>query len=192
VDHPALAMVGDGPVLSYDGAQVYLYRFVRHAPFATVAREALKAPDDQVLATLVDGRFDPRRLLLVPQDAPVGVTALPALPDSVPVAVKATEVRPGAFRFELEEPVPTPAYLFVSENYYPAWQARVDGQPAPVVRAQLSLMAVPLSQGARVVELEFRSPRYALGRAITLTTLVLLVGAALYGRYEDRRKGGRG
>jgi hypothetical protein len=192
VDHSALAMVGDGPVPSYDGPQVYLYRFVGNAPFATVVREAVKAPDDQVLATLVDGRFDPRRLLLVPEDAPVGVTSLSALPDSVSVGVRSTETRPGAFRFELEAPAPFPAYLFVSENYYPAWRARVDGRSAPVVRAQVSLMAVPLAQGARVVELEFKSRRYALGRAITLTTLVLLVGAALYGRLEDRRKGGRG
>ena len=191
VDHPALAMVGDGPVPSYDGSQVYLYQFVGHAPFASVVREALRAPDEQVVPTLIDGRFDPRRLLLVSQDAPVGVTSLSALPDSVPVAVQATEVRPGAFRFELEEPAPTPAYLFVSENYYPAWQARVDGQPAPVVRAQMSLMAVPLAQGSRVVELEFTSSRYAVGRAITLTTLVLLLGAMGYGRMRSGREGVR-
>jgi len=100
-------------------------------------------------------------------------------------------VRPGAFRFELEEPALTPAYLFVSENYYPAWQARVDGQPAPVVRAQMSLMAVPLAQGSRVVELEFTSSRYAVGRAITLTTLVLLLGAMGYGRMRSGREGVR-
>jgi hypothetical protein len=188
VDHPALAAVGEGPVASYQGPPVYLYRFVDHAPYASLVREALKAPDEQVVATLIDGRFDPRALLLVPPDAPVGVTSLSALPDTMAVDVRDTEVRPGAFRFELEQPSPAPAYLFVSENYYPAWQARVDGQAAPVVRAQMSLMAVPLPQGARVVELEFRSSRYALGRGITLSTLVLLLATMVYGRMRDRRE----
>ena len=192
VDHPALAMVGDGPVPSYDGPQVYVYRYQGQAPYAMVVAEALKVRDEQVVPILIDSRFDPRRLLLVPEDSPVGVSSLAALPDTVPVSVQTTEVRPGAYRFQLETPAPKPGYLFVSENYYPAWQARVDGQPVAVVRAQMSLMAVPLAQGARVVELEFRSSTYGLGRGITLTTLVLLLGATVYGRIRERREGVRG
>ena len=192
VDHPALAMVGDGPVPSYDGPQVYVYRYQGQAPYAMVVAEALKVRDEQVVPILIDSRFDPRRLLLVPEDSPVGVSSLAALPDTVPVSVQTTEVRPGAYRFQLETPAPKPGYLFVSENYYPAWKARVDGKPVSVVRAQMSLMAVPLAQGARVVELEFRSSTYGLGRGITLTTLVLLLGATVYGRIRERREGVRG
>lgn len=192
VDHPALARVGEGPVPSYQGPQVYVYRYQGHAPYAMVVAGALKLRDEQVVPTLIDSRFDPRRLLLVPEDSPVGDSSITAMPESVPVAVRATELRPGAFRFELETPAPGAGYLFVSENYYPAWQARVDGQPAPVVRAQMSLMAVPLPQGTRVVELKFRSSTYALGRAITLATLVLVFGAIVYGRLRDHRERVRG
>ncbi len=182
VESPELTLIGGGPTTTYDGQQAYLYRFEGHQPFARVVAEAFKAPDEQVVPTLVNPRFDPRRVLLVPPDAPVGVTSLSAMPDTVPGAVRSAEVRPGQYRFELEAAAPGPAYLFVSENFYPAWQARVDGRPAPVVRAQMSLIAVPLPQGARVVEVEYRSSRYGLGRAITLGTVVVLVGLVLYGR----------
>lgn len=193
VQHPALALVGEGPVPSYEGPQVYLYRYLGHASYAMVVARALKARDEQVVPTLINERFDPRRLLLVPEDSPVGVDSLAALPNPVPVTVQATELRPGALRFQLDTPVPDSAYLFVSENYYPAWRARVDGRPAPVVRAQMSLMTVPLAPGARVVELEFKSSRYALGRGITLTTVVLLLGVAAQGwiRRIRRIRGGR-
>ena len=70
VDHPAVAMVGEGPVPSYNGSQVYLYRYQANAPYAFVVAGALKAKDEQVVTTLADARFDPRRLLLVPEDAP--------------------------------------------------------------------------------------------------------------------------
>lgn len=192
VQHPALTLVGNGPVTSFEGVPVYVYRYEGHAPYATIVGEALKAKDEQVVRTLIDQRFDPRRLLLVPPDAPVGVTSLAAWPDTVPIAVRTTEVRPGAYRFELDTPPARPVYLSVSENYYPAWKARVDGTPAPVVRAQMSLMAVPLPAGARVVELAFESGRYALGRAITVATLLLLLGLAAYARLSPRGGEARG
>ena len=40
----------------------------------------------------------------------------------------------------------------MSENWYPDWHATVDGKPAQVVRAQFSLMAVPVPAGAQTVQ----------------------------------------
>jgi uncharacterized membrane protein YfhO len=80
--------------------------------------------------------------------------------------------------------------LSVSENYYPDWHATVDGKPAPVVRAQFALMAVPVPAGARVVELTFRSEAYRRGRAISLAILaglLLLVSADLATRKRQPR-----
>jgi uncharacterized membrane protein YfhO len=95
--------------------------------------------------------------------------------------------REGQYRFTLATPAPAEAVLSVSENYYPDWTATVDGTPVPVVRAQFSLMAVPVPAGARVVELTFRSEAYRRGRVISLVILgaLLLLAAtdlALRGR----------
>ncbi len=192
VQHPALTLVGNGPVTSQDGRPAYVYRYTDSQPFARVVPVAFKATDEQVATTVIDPRFDPRRILLVPPDAPVGVTSLAAMPDTIPDAVETRQLTPQSFRFELAQPIQDSAYLFVSENYYPAWQARVDGVPQPVVRAQMSLMAIPLPRGSRVVELTFQSSRYVLGRAITVATLVLLVGLAGYGWATRRGREGRG
>jgi len=77
-------------------------------------------------------------------------------------------------------------YLVVSENYYPFWRAAVDGEPVPVLRGDVSLITVPLSDGAREVTLEYRSPAYERGRLITVLSLVivagLLAGPAAYRR----------
>ncbi len=180
VNHPDLEAVGEGPLQTYEGQQAYLYRYRGSQPYARLVAGAVKVPDDQALAVITDPRFDPRRVLLVAPDAPVGATSVPALPDTVPLAVRAVEVRPGAFRFELARPAPLESYLFVSENYYPGWRARVDGRAAPVVRAQLSLMAIPVPRGARQIELAFTSPRYQWGRAISITTAIVLAGLLLW------------
>lgn len=188
VQFSQLTLLGGGPLTTYDGQQAYLYRFEDHQPYARLVAQAFKAPDEQVVGTLLNPRFDPRRIILVPSDAPFGVTSLTAMPDTIPNRVKTSEIRSGAYRFELAQPAADAAYLFISENWYPAWKARVDGQPAPVVRAQMSLMAVPVPAGARVVELTYQSSRYVLGRAITLATVLLLVGVMAYGRWGSSQR----
>jgi len=182
VEHPDLEPVGGGPLPTYEGATAYLYRYRGYQPYARLVAGAVKLADDQALQVLTDPRFDPRRVLLVAPDAPVGSASIATLPDTVPVTVRATEPRPGAFRFELAQPAPAPGYLFVSENYYPGWHASVDGRPAPVVRAQVSLMAVPVPAGSRLVEMTFSTPRYGLGRAISIGTAVLLAGLLFWRR----------
>lgn len=186
VQSAQLTPLGGGPLTTYDGQQAYLYRFEGYQPYARLVAQAFKAPDEQVVPTLLNGRFDPRRIVLVPPDAPLGVTSLAAMPDTIPNQVRTSEIRPGAYRFELAQPAADSAYLFISENWYPAWKATVDGTPAPVVRAQMSLMAVPVPAGARVVELAYKSGRYSLGRAITLVTVLVLAGLMAYGRRGSR------
>src|SRR2546421_9438861 len=45
------------------------------------------------------------------------------------------------------------SYLLIAENWYPDWEATVDGQPAAVLRGDYSLLTVALPAGAKVVEL---------------------------------------
>lgn len=185
---PDLVPVAANPVQNYQGQPVYFYRYARALPWAYLVPEALKIPDDQALSVLTDPRFDPRRLLLVPADAPVGASQLTALPepDSTPVHITAT--RPGVYRFEFERPLARSAYLFVAENHYLAWRARVDGRDAPVLRAQHALMGIPVGAGTRHVDLEYFSRTYRTGRLVTLAALgVTLVLLALGWRERRRR-----
>jgi len=50
------------------------------------------------------------------------------------------------------------AMVFVSEAHHPWWRATVDGEPAPVLRAQMTFMAVPVRPGSRVIDLRLDPP----------------------------------
>lgn len=71
------------------------------------------------------------------------------------------------------------AMLVISQAWAPGWSAEVDGRPAPVLRANGVVQAVPVPRGARTVELRFRPPGLDLGLAASATTAVGLVVAAL-------------
>jgi uncharacterized protein DUF6541 len=78
-----------------------------------------------------------------------------------------------------------PALLTVSRTYHPSWEAEIDGAPAPILRANHALMAVPLSgSGEHRVLLRYRPRIVYLAATVTAATwiIVLLVtgiGAAL-------------
>ena len=77
--------------------------------------------------------------------------------------------------------------MLVSENYFPGWTAKVDGQAVPVGRADYTLIGVQLPTGGRKVELTFDDPAYERGKVITIIALVLtalMIGA---GVFRERR-----
>jgi uncharacterized membrane protein YfhO len=79
----------------------------------------------------------------------------------------------------------------VSENWYPGWSATVDGQPATIGRAAVSLIGIPLPAGARTVELTFDNPAYETGKSVTqaavaIALLMLLLGVAVDWRNKSR------
>jgi hypothetical protein len=180
-----------GPATNAAGNIVYLYEFAEDNPTAWITPVAIKAPDENVLATVLDPRFDVRRAALFDTSANVPVQPVPAtMPPASDVNVRVTRYEPGRISLALDRPAPPGSALIVSENYYPGWQATADGRPAQTGRVQYLLTGVALPTGARSVELTFRSDTYERGKAITFASLaataLLLVGGAVMSR---RRRG---
>lgn len=179
-----------GPLRTHAGRTAYVYRVVNPAPYAFLVRDALRVtqPDDQVFATVLNPRFDPRRLLLLPADAPVGRDSLAQLPPPVEIATTVREDRAGRIDVQLATPPADSMYLYVAENWFPYWRAAADGRPAQVVRAQGSMMAVRVPPGARSVVLEFHSDSYVTGRTITLITILGVVALIVVTSVLARRR----
>ncbi|HEU4631178.1 MAG TPA: YfhO family protein [Gemmatimonadaceae bacterium] len=177
-----------GPVRDAAGTTVYLYRLPGDNPAAWVTPVIVKAPDPNVLATLREPAFDVRSAALFDTSAAVQGVQVTAPPTPIDLAVTIPRYEPGAIDVRLAEPAPEGAALVVSENYYPGWQATVDGRPAPTARADYSLIGVALPAGAREVQLRFHSEPYERGKLITLLALgasLLLIG---WGAFAERAR----
>jgi hypothetical protein len=161
-----------GPVRDAAGTTVYLFRLPGDDPVAWVTPVSVKAGDEQALATVRDERFDPTVAAIYDSAAAVEGQHIDRLPTALGIGVSATRYDPGHLTFHLDRPAPAGASLVVSENFYPGWDATVDGKAATVARADYTLIGVPLPAGATTVDLVFRSRAFAIGAMIT-------VGAAL-------------
>lgn len=184
---PNFALV-KGPVRNASGDVVYLFKVTGDNPYSWVTPIAVKAPDEQVLATVLNPRFDVKRAALFDTSAKVRASAgVQSLPAPIAVATSVSHYEPGQVRIDLNAPAPDGASLVVSENYYPGWKATVDGKPAQIGRADYTLIGVELPTGARTVELDFTSPSYERGKVITWIAITFGFLMLAAGAWRDRR-----
>jgi hypothetical protein len=106
-----------GPVTDASGSTLYLFEMPGSYPFAWVAPVIVKGPDDAVLTTVRDPRFDMSRAALFDTAAPVHAQQISKLPDTLGIVARATHYEPGHITVALDRPAPAGAALVVTENY---------------------------------------------------------------------------
>lgn len=162
-----------GPIQAASGDSGVLYQRDSAVAYARVIPGAAKLPEDQIIPTVLDGRFPLNRVVLYPESEAVAPMPLRGtLPEASGATAEVTAWSPGHMAITIHNPESRPTYLLVSENWYKAWDAVVDGKPVPTHRGDFALITVPLPPGAIHVALNFVSRAYETGRAVTLVALV--------------------
>jgi hypothetical protein len=67
-------------------------------------------------------------------------------------------------------------FLVVTDAYYPGWRAWIDGEPAPIFRANVAFRAVVIPPGEHRVEFRYEPGSVKWGMAISVGCLVALSG----------------
>ncbi|MFI5255918.1 MAG: hypothetical protein ACHQRK_01570 [Gemmatimonadales bacterium] len=178
-----------GPVRNSAGSTVYLYQLPGENPYAWVAPAIAKASDADAESAVLDPRFDPARVAVFDSSAAVQAVTLRTMPEPSALTASAASFGPGRASIALSGPAPRGSALVVSENYFPGWQATVDGRAVPTYRADFNLIGVPLPVGARIIDLSFHDRAESTGKAITLVACVLALLALGAGIAADRRAG---
>jgi uncharacterized membrane protein YfhO len=131
-------------------------------------------PDEIVVAIqqsrLPDGRtYDPSMVALV--EEPFTFEAEnPASQHSVQV------IRLSDTSIEVRADTEAPAFLVLSDVYYPGWRATIDGEPTHVFRTNYVLRGVMLSPGVHVVRFEFRPTSFYVGAGISAFAVLAVTG----------------
>ena len=161
-----------GPEKTVQGS-AYLFEADTVPPYARVYAGAAKVADAQLVPTLTDPRFPIEQLALYADTASVSPAPIDnKIPAQSALHAAVTAWRAGKMTIAVSGSSPGPEYLVVAENWYPSWQAVIDGKPASVLRAQNTLLSVVLPPGAKEVTLEFDDPAYHLGRWISVLSAI--------------------
>ena len=148
--------------------------------------------EDEAARRLLDADFDGNRELLL-HDAPADVhPTLNEVVDRDPPASAAhvAVTSEDSEGLTIETDAPADGFLLLADTYYPGWRAEVDGTPAPIYRANLSVRAVPLPKGRHEVRFTYDPPGVRLGVRTTLVAasfLLLWLAVAGYLSRSPRR-----
>jgi hypothetical protein len=186
---PAAPVRLAGPVRNAAGNMVFAYRLPGDMQPAWVAPAIVKAPGNQALATVIDPRFDPRRVAIVDSShSEIQAQPLQTLPEPSTIKATVSAVTDRSYDITLDQPATAGSALVVSENYYPGWQATADGKAAPVARMNFNLTGVVLPAGARNIQLRFTDAAYGKGKALTLACLTIALLAWGAGFAVEKRR----
>jgi len=164
-----------------DDPTLNVYRNKRALSRAYVVYRARAVSDQESAWTAIHAAgFDPAREVIIEGGD--------ALVDSDRGPGDARIVERDTNGWTLEVVTAAPAYLVLSEVYYPGWLATVDGRPAPVLRANAAFRAVPLPEaGQHRIRLWYAPGTFIVGAILSgLTIAFLLVGVVLVWRRPQR------
>ncbi|MBA3320981.1 MAG: YfhO family protein, partial [Pyrinomonadaceae bacterium] len=164
-----------------------VFENLRALPRAWLVPEVVALRPDEVLAAirssrLPDGRsYEPRQIALVEQPeltfkaAPFDAQGMAEVRD---VWSKGIEV---ATRSQ------SPAFLVLSDVYYPGWRAEVDGKAADVWRTNYALRGVAVPAGEHVVRFTYRPRSFYRGALVSGASLLALAAFTVWGWRRQRR-----
>lgn len=128
---------------------------------------------EESLALLLTGEVDPRRTVVLEGTAP---PPEPACPAAGPGEARIVHDAPEEVRVTLR--AACPSHLLLADGFFPGWEARVDGRPAPIVPADHALRAVAVGPGTHEVVFRYRPVSVRAGVALSLVGLGALVALA--------------
>jgi hypothetical protein len=79
------------------------------------------------------------------------------------------------------------AYLVIAQTWYPGWTATVNGDPAPLYRANLAFQAVAVPPGETDVTLVYHLNHWRWGAGVTGLGLLAALGLVLSGKVRRAR-----
>jgi hypothetical protein len=130
-------------------------------PRAWIVHSAQQVGPQDALRLIGSGQVDARTIALLEDGAPpLSVPAQPALD-------RASVLRDDADRLTIRTSTDAPGLVVLSEIYYPAWHAYLDGQPVHTYTADGALRAVAVPPGEHTVELRYESIALTIGIAIS-------------------------
>lgn len=134
------------------------------------------ADEDQIFEKLKDPNTRPQETALLEEDPGIS----PDTNAQDPGTVQRLEYDARQGHVELKTNASGPRILVISQNHHPHWQAFVDGEEKPLIRANYLWTAVALSPGEHTVELIYHDPIVATTRWITFAGIGILVVGLIF------------
>ncbi len=113
-----------------------------------------------------------------------------ALDGAPPSSTKLSVARRGSGTWQVESRGEKPSLVVLAASWFPGWQAQVDGKTVPVLKADGAFVGVSVPGGTHHITFAYERPsEVALGRLISVATLLLAIALLVPWRRRSHRRG---
>lgn len=176
---PGVVPPGTLPVADSGAVMIYSDTCVRNR--ATLYYRSKVLPNDSaVLTAIFDESNDHNEVLFTASSGPTpnvyNSSAIGAIPDTTHI------IKEEDNEVDITANPSRPAYLVLSDTYYPGWKCYVDGREQPIYRANFAMRAVFLSPGQHHISFIFKPYSAIIGAGCSVATAVIVLLCAIYWR----------
>jgi hypothetical protein len=155
-------------------------------PLVTAGQRPVWLDDTNALWTFARGNFDGARTVFLPPEIKSFVTV------SNQTTARITAAKFGNNTVDFQTEAVEPSLAVVAQAFYHDWCAEIDGQRAPLLRANVAFQAVPVPAGTHHVRLFYQDRAFEIGAAISICMgLNCAVALLALWRRESARSAGR-
>jgi hypothetical protein len=131
-------------------------------PLVTAGQKPVFLDDANSLRALTQNDFDGSKMVFLPPEAKSLVTV------SNQTAATILNSKFGNDTVDIEAEAVESSLVVIAQTYYHNWRAEIDGQAAPLLRANVAFQAVQVPAGTHKVHLFYHDRAFEIGAAISL------------------------
>ena len=133
--------------------------------------------DEEALDNIANGSIDFRKIILLEEKLPI----------LEPGTGSAKLINSTVNSLSFETKTNTPALFYISDTYFPGWEAKVNGKTQKIYRANYNFRAVLVPEGDSTVEFMYAPSSFRLGVVISVVSLLLVAGLSLFQSKNSKR-----
>ncbi len=139
---------------------------------------------EEILDILTSSDFYPHKTVLLEKEGGAEYPEAVSRESSSSGEAEIKSYRPDSLLLTTDAPVP--AYLFLSEIFYPGWKAFIDGRPTRILRGNYLFRVLEVPEGRHQVRLEFDPWTIKAGTGTTLLTTLLILAIPVFRRLKRK------
>jgi uncharacterized membrane protein YfhO len=151
--------------------EIRIYENLDVMPRAFVVHQSKVIQDeDEIIRQMNSDSFDPRRTVILEEEDGLSKAGGPeaAASENTEITIRRYE----ANRVVVDATLDTSGFLVLTDSYHPGWRVKVDGRPAPLLKANYLFRAVRLEAGTHQVEFIYSPKSFRIGVFVSLGTLI--------------------
>ena len=146
-----------------------IYEYQDSLPRAFLVDDYLIEKDDQKIVDLIfSPEFDPKQKVILEEQLPIDLLKSQDRGTAEIISYNPNEVI-------IKTNSLSPKILFLSDSFYPGWQAAVDGQKTKIYRANYAFRSIVVPEGEHKIIFSYLPESFKLGVQISIGGLVLIL-----------------